>query len=76
MSSEEEWVNGIHHVNSIEGYWSQLKRGIKGTHIHVSPKHLWKYVSEFSYRYNMRKTPETMFPRLISSLSLPRLADE
>ena len=74
--SEDEYVNGIHHVNTIEGYWSQLKRGIKGTHIHVSPKHLSKYVSEFSFRYNMRKTPEIMFDRLVFSLSLPRLADD
>ena len=37
----KEYVSGIHHVNSLEGYWSQLKRSIRGTHIHVSPKHLW-----------------------------------
>ena len=40
------------HTNSIEGHWSQLKRAIRGTHIHVSAKHLWKYVSEFTYRRN------------------------
>jgi len=74
--SREEWVNGIHHVNSLEGYWSQLKRSIKGTHIHVSSKHLWKYVSEFSYRYNMRETPALMFDHLVLSLSQPRLADD
>ncbi len=70
-----EWVRGAHHVNTLEGYWSRLKNSIRGTHIHVSSKHLWKYVSEFSYRYNMRKQPETMFDRLIASLALPRLAD-
>ena len=72
----KQYVNGIHHVNSLEGYWSQIKRGIRGTHVHVSSKHLWKYVSEFSYRYNMRKTPEDMFSDLIYSLALPRLADD
>lgn len=71
----KQYVKGIHHVNSLEGYWSQLKRGIRGTHVHVSSKHLWKYVSEFSYRYNMRKTPEDMFSDLIYSLALPRLED-
>lgn len=73
--SAKEYVRGIHHTNTIEGYWSQLKRSIRGTHIHVSSKHLWKYVSEFSYRYNMRSTPALMFYGLISGLSQPRLAD-
>lgn len=73
--SAHEWVKGIHHVNSIEGYWSRLKNSIKGTHVHVSSKHLWKYVSEFSYRYNMRKQPALMFHHLVASLSLPRLTD-
>ena len=44
-------------VNAIEGFWAQLKRGINGTHIHVSGKHLWKYLGEFEYRYNMRHVP-------------------
>lgn len=54
-------------VNGIENYWSQLKRSITGTHVHVSGKHLWKYLGEFEYRYNMRKTPELMFDRLLAS---------
>ena len=73
--SIEQWVDGIHHTNSIEGHWSQLKRSIRGTHIHVSSKHLWKYVSEFSYRRNMRHSHRAMFDRLVSSFSLPRLAE-
>ncbi|MBL6853446.1 MAG: IS1595 family transposase [Alphaproteobacteria bacterium] len=73
--SDDEWVNGIHHTNSIEGHWSQLKRAIRGTHVHVSRKHLWKYVSEFSYRRNMRHSHRTMFDRLFCAISLPRLAD-
>ena len=72
--SAKEYVRGDVHVNSIEGYWSRLKNSIKGTHVHVSEQHLWKYVSEFSYRYNMRKRPELMFDRLVTSLSLQRLA--
>ena len=74
--ADKQYVRGIHHVNALEGYWSQLKRSIRGTHVHVSGKHLWKYVSEFSFRYNMRKTPAAMFDRLIASLWLPRLADD
>ncbi len=64
--SDEEWVRGIHHTNSIEGFWSQLKRSIHGTHIHVSGKHLAKYLVEFEYRFNLRHAPEQMFPRLMA----------
>ena len=73
--SAEEWVNGIHHTNAIEGHWSQLKRSITGTHIHVSRKHLWKYVSEFSFRRNHRASHAGMFTRLLVSLALPRLTE-
>ncbi len=58
--------NGIH-VNGIEGFWSQIKRSIKGTHVHVSGKHTPKYLGEFEFRYNMRKTPTLMWPRLLAS---------
>ena len=40
--------------NSIEGFWSQLKRGINGTYHWVSKKHVNKYLDEFSFRYNSR----------------------
>lgn len=62
-----EYVRGSVHVNGLEGFWSQIKRSIKGTHIHVSAKHLDKYLVEFEYRYNMRKFPEFMFSRLLLS---------
>lgn len=73
--SAEEWVRGSFHTNTIEGHWSQLKRSIRGTHVHVSAKHLWKYVSEFSYRRNMRHSHRAMFNRLVEAFVLPRLAD-
>ena len=56
-------------VNAIEGFWAQLKRGINGTHIHVSGKHLWKYLGEFEYRYNMRHVPHLMLDRLMVSFA-------
>jgi hypothetical protein len=71
----EEWVRGIHHTNTIEGHWSLLKRAIKGTHTHVSGKHLWKYVAEFTYRRNMRHSHWLMFDHLLVSVSRPRLQD-
>jgi transposase len=51
------------HTNTIEGFWSQLKRSINGTYHCVSPKYLQSYVNEFSYRYNYRGVP--VFPLLI-----------
>ena len=54
-------------TNGIEGFWSQLKRGINGTHIHVSAKHLPKYLGEFEYRHNMRAVPHLMLDRLMHS---------
>lgn len=69
----KQYAKGIYHVNSLEGYWSRLKNSIRGTHVHISGKHMWKYVSEFSFRYNMRKQPSLMFPRLVEAFSLPRL---
>lgn len=61
----EVWVDGIHHTNTIENFWSLLKRSIRGTYTHVSAKHLPKYLGEFEFRYNMRKHPEKMFARLL-----------
>jgi transposase-like protein len=52
---EGEYVRGAAHVNSAEGFFSQLKRSIDGTHHHVSAQHLHRYVSEFDYRYSTRK---------------------
>ncbi len=54
-------------VNGMEGFWSQLKRTINGTHIHVSGKHLWKYAKEAEYRFNRRERPEMMFSELVST---------
>ena len=60
------YVDGEAHTNSVEGYWSMLKKSIKSTHIHVSKKHLINYVKEFEFRFNSRHCPEKMFPELLS----------
>ena len=62
-----QYVDGDSHVNGIEGFWARLKLSIRGTHVHVSRKHLQTYVKEFEYRYNMRKQPEMMFDRLLAA---------
>jgi transposase len=65
--SAKEYVRGDTHTNGLEGFWAMIKRSIRGTHIHVSRKHLAKYLGEFEYRYNMRHSPELMFARLVLS---------
>ena len=66
-----EFARGDCHVNGLEGFWSRLKLSIRGTHVWVSGKHLWKYASEFAWRYNHRKYPERMFDELITNLGQP-----
>ncbi len=51
-----EYVRGDVTTNTVEGYFSILKRGIIGTFHHVSPQHLQRYVTEFDFRYNHRET--------------------
>ncbi|MDE2165397.1 MAG: IS1595 family transposase [Alphaproteobacteria bacterium] len=63
---KHEYVRGIIHTNGLEGFWSMLKRAIRGTHVHVSRRHLAKYLGEFEFRYNRRKNPRVMFPALLS----------
>jgi transposase-like protein len=66
---QQEYVRGAFHTNTIEGFWSQLKRTIKGTHIHVSKKHLQKYVDEVAFRYMQRDKQDTMFETILSHVS-------
>lgn len=49
-----EYVRGPAHTNTIESYFSILKRGITGTYHHVSQQHLKRYLAEFDFRYNER----------------------
>jgi transposase-like protein len=49
-----EYVLGDLHVNTLEGYYSIFKRGMKGVYQHCSEQHLHRYVAEFDFRYNTR----------------------
>jgi transposase-like protein len=53
--SKFQWKKGNVTTNRIEGYWSLIKRKIKGAHIHVSKKWLWLYLSEFDFFYNNKE---------------------
>lgn len=52
--SPNEYVRGDAHTNTVEGYFSILKRGIYGVYHHVSQEHLKRYLCEFDFRYNYR----------------------
>ena len=49
-----EYANGNVHTNSMENFWSLLKRGLHGTYISVEPFHLFRYLDEQTYRFNNR----------------------
>lgn len=50
-----EYVRGAIHTNTIESFWSLLKRGVVGTYHNVSKKYLPLYLNEFAFRFNHRK---------------------
>jgi transposase-like protein len=52
--SADEYVRGDAHTNTIEGFFSILKRGIYGVYQHVSEAHLKRYLAEFDFRYSNR----------------------
>lgn len=56
--SRDEYVQGVVHTNTIEGFWSMVKRGVVGTFHKVSKKYLPLYVNEFEFRYNNRLNPD------------------
>ncbi|MCO5945342.1 IS1595 family transposase [Mucilaginibacter flavidus] len=69
---------GDNHTNTIEGFWSLLKRGIIGIYHNVSPKHLHRYCNEFTYRYNTRVVTDTVrfedtFERINKRLTYKKL---
>jgi len=52
--SQDEWVRDWVHTNTIEGYFSIFKRGMKGVYQHCKEKHLHRYLAEFDFRYSNR----------------------
>jgi len=52
--SDDEYVRGDVHTNTVEGYYSIFKRGMKGIYQHCSEKHLHRYLAEFDFRYSNR----------------------
>ena len=55
MDHAVAYVDGNVHTNSLENFWSLLKRSISGTYVSVEPYHLFRYLDEQAYRFNNRK---------------------
>ncbi len=63
--SEEVWVSGRAHTNTLEGFWSLAKNGIRGVYHSVSSKHLQGYLNEYAWRYNHRNDERAQFETLL-----------
>jgi transposase len=69
--SSKIYVSGDVHTNTIEGFWSLVKRGIDGTHHAVSAKWLQGYLNEYVWRYNRRGDARAMFLSLLLRAAVP-----
>jgi len=58
INHAEKYVDGRVHTNSLENFWSLLKRGISGTYVAVEPFHLFRYLDEQMFRFNNRATKD------------------
>ena len=69
------YVKEMAHTNGMESFWATLKRAHKGTFHKISPKHLQRYVSEFSGKHNIRerRIPSTRWAPLHRSMAGKRL---
>jgi transposase len=68
--AEQVYVSGTVHTNTIEGFWSLMKRGINGVYHAVSAKHLQGYLNEYAYRYNHRGKNQEQFKKLLLRAAL------
>jgi len=55
-------------TNSVEGFWRLFKASVRSTHIHVSGKHMERYLGEFTFRSNHRQMENAMLDLLIGAL--------
>jgi transposase-like protein len=67
--AQKVYVVGDVHTNTIEGFWSLVKRGIGGVYHSVSAKYLQGYLDEYSFRYNRRDSGNLIFPAMLQRVS-------
>ncbi len=74
INHSESYVRGSVHTNSIENFWSLLKRSLHGTYVSVDPEHLGRYVTERLFAYNHRKlTDSERFQHVVSAVAGKRI---
>jgi transposase-like protein len=56
------------HVNTVEGFWRLFKASVRSTHVHISQKHMQRYLDEFTFRANHRERVNGMFDLLVGAL--------
>ncbi len=64
---QDEFAVGEVHTNTIEGFWSFIKNGIRGAHKHTSKKYLQLYVNEYAFKWNHRNDQPILFQNLLAS---------
>jgi transposase-like protein len=74
IDHERAYAIGDVHINTAESYFSLFKRGLIGSFHHVSRKHLPRYLAEFDFRWNLRKTPDgARFAEAVKAVAGKRL---
>ncbi|MGI8427257.1 MAG: IS1595 family transposase [Actinomycetota bacterium] len=71
IHAHEVYVDGDAHTQTVDGFWGNVKPGIRGVYRHVSHKYLHRYMNEFAFRYNHRKDITPMFRTFLRCAALP-----
>jgi transposase len=66
--SEKIYVVGDIHTNTVEGFWSLLKGGLRGVYHSVGKEYLQSYLDEYTFRYNRRNDPKPMFTSFLEQV--------
>ncbi len=70
----ERYVDGQVHTNGVENFWSLLKRGLHGTYVSVEPFHLFRYLDERVFTYNLRERDDySRFEAILRAVTGRRL---
>ncbi len=71
LHAQKIYVAGDVHTQTIDGFWGNIKGGIKGVYRHVSPKYLQHYLDEYTFRYNHRGDEQSMFESFLRRAGIP-----
>jgi hypothetical protein len=70
------YVDGDTHTNTIEGFFGNLKTGMRGTYKKVSPAYLQSYLDEYAWRHNAKREHGALFSQLLDRAGAARRASE